>query len=100
MGWIILGIRLCFHDHAPKQAAVALAFHQPATHQVWSNDLCWAAEESVGKGGEILSDGEDRDGRSQNTSLTLTRRQNQTRTELRKLKNPPEHKQLLSLCIK
>ena len=42
---LILGIRLCFHNHAPEQAAVLLAFHQPAAHQVWSNDLRWSAEE-------------------------------------------------------
>ena len=42
---IVLGIGLCFHNHAPEQAAVLLAFHQPAAHQVWSNDLRWSAEE-------------------------------------------------------
>ena len=58
-GGIVLGIRLRFHDHAPKQAAVPLAFQQPATDQLRTHDLCGAAEESVGKGGEILSDGLD-----------------------------------------
>ena len=58
-GGIVLGIRLRFHHHTPKQAAVVLAFHQPAAHQVRSNDFCGAAEEGVGQGwndfGEYLS---------------------------------------------
>jgi len=29
-GGLLLGIRLRFHNHAPKQAAVVLAFHQQA----------------------------------------------------------------------
>ena len=56
-GGVVLGIRLRFHDHAPEQAAVVLAFHQPATHQVRSHHFCWAAEEGLAKGWEILGDG-------------------------------------------
>ena len=55
-GGVVLGIRLCFHDHAPKQAAIGLAFHQPAAHQIRSDDFCGAAEESMGQGWEILGD--------------------------------------------
>ena len=55
-GGIVLGIRLRFHDHTPEQAAVVLAFHQPAAHQVWSNHLCWTAEEGLRKGWEIFKD--------------------------------------------
>ena len=51
---IVLGIGLGFNDHAPEQAAVVLAFHQPAAHQVRSNDFCGAAEEAVGQGWGIL----------------------------------------------
>jgi hypothetical protein len=54
---VVLGISLGFNDHAPEQAAVRLAFHQPATHQVWSNNLCWSAEEGLRQSGEILGDG-------------------------------------------
>ena len=36
---IVLGIGLGFNDHAPEQAAVFLAFHQPAAHQIGAHDL-------------------------------------------------------------
>ena len=42
---VVLGIRLCFHNHAPKQGAVVLAFHKAAPHQVRTHLLCGAAEE-------------------------------------------------------
>ena len=54
---IVLGIRLRFNDHAPEEAAVVLAFHQPAAHQVRCDDFCRTAEESMGQGWEILGDG-------------------------------------------
>jgi len=54
-GGVILGIRLRFHNHAPEQLAIRLAFHQPATNQVGCHQLRWATEEGVrerlGKGG-------------------------------------------------
>lgn len=53
---IVLGISLCFHNYAPKQAAVVLAFHQPAAHQLRSNNFCRAAEEGLRQSGEILGD--------------------------------------------
>ena len=53
---IVLGICLCFHDHAPKQAAIGLAFHQPAANQLRGNDLRWTAEEGVGQGREERGD--------------------------------------------
>ena len=55
-GRIVLGISLCFHDHAPEQAAVVLALHQPASHQIRSNNFCRAAEEGLRQSGEILGD--------------------------------------------
>ena len=45
---VVLGIRLCFHHHTPEDAAVYLAFHQPAANQLRGNDLRWTAEEGVG----------------------------------------------------
>ena len=56
-GGVVLGIRLCFHNHAPEQAAVCLPFHQPAANQLRSNNHCRAAKEGVGQGWEILGDG-------------------------------------------
>ena len=57
IGGVVLGIRLDFHDHTPELTAVVLAFHQPATHQVRSNDFCRAAEEGLPQSSEILDDG-------------------------------------------
>ena len=68
---IVLGISLCFHNHAPKQVAVVLAFHQPAANQFRGNDLRWTAEEGVGQGWEILSDGLGGYGSGLKTRLTL-----------------------------
>ena len=51
---VVLGIRLRFHNHAPEQAAVCLAFHQPAANQFRGNDLRWTAEEGVGQRWEVL----------------------------------------------
>ena len=53
---IVLGIRLCFHNHTPEQAAVVLAFHQQAANQRRANDLRRTAEEGVGQGWEIVGD--------------------------------------------
>ena len=54
---LLLGIRLGFHHHTPKQAAVLLAFHQQATDEVGGDDLRWTAEKGVGQGWEDLSNG-------------------------------------------
>ena len=51
-----MGIRLGFHHHAPEQAAIRLAFHQPAANQLRSNNFCGAAEEGLRQGWEILGD--------------------------------------------
>ena len=56
-GGLLLGIRLGFHNHAPKQLATLLAFHQPAANQVGGNDLGGASEERLGERWEILGDG-------------------------------------------
>ncbi len=34
-------------QHAPQQTSIRLAFHQPAAHQVRSDDFCGAAEEGL-----------------------------------------------------
>ena len=56
-GGVVLGIRLRFHNRAPQEVAIGLAFHQKATDEVGSNHLCWATEEGVreglGKGGGL-----------------------------------------------
>ena len=49
-GRVILGIRLRFHNHAPEQLAIRLAFHQKATDEVGGNDRRWAGEEGVREG--------------------------------------------------
>ena len=56
-GGIVLGIGLCFHDHAPEQAAVVLALHQPASHQIRPDLLRWTAEEGERQGWKIVSNG-------------------------------------------
>ena len=40
------------HHHAPKQAAVLLAFHQQATNQVGGDQLGGAGEEGLGESWE------------------------------------------------
>ena len=55
-GGIVLGISLGFNDHAPEQSAVVLTFHQPAAHQIRSDDFRWAAEEGMRESREILGD--------------------------------------------
>ena len=49
-GGVVLGIRLRFHNHAPEQIAIRVAFHQQAADEVGSDDLCWATEEGVREG--------------------------------------------------
>ena len=46
---LLLGIRLGFHHHTPKQAAVHLAFHQQATNEVGGDQLGGAGEEGLGE---------------------------------------------------
>jgi len=54
-GGVVLGIRLRLHNHAPKQAAILLAFHQQAADELGGDELGGAGEEGVreglGKGG-------------------------------------------------
>ena len=54
---IVLGIRLGFNDHAPEQAAVVLAFYQPAADEIGGNDFSGAAEEGLPQSWEILGNG-------------------------------------------
>ena len=49
-GGVVLEIRLGFHHHAPKQAAVPLAFHQQASDEVGGDQLGRAGEEGLGEG--------------------------------------------------
>ena len=46
-GGVVLGIRLRFHHHTPKQLAIRLAFHQQAADEVGGNLLGGAAEEGL-----------------------------------------------------
>ena len=54
-GGVVLGIRLRFHNRAPQEVAIGLAFHQQAADEVGGNQLGRAGEEGVrerlGKGG-------------------------------------------------
>ena len=54
-GGLALAIRLRFHNHAPQQAAVCLAFHQQAGNQLGGNLLGGAGEEGVGEMWGMLS---------------------------------------------
>ena len=53
-GGVVLGIRLGFHHHAPKQAAVLLAFHQQAADEVGGDQFGGAAEEGLGERWGVL----------------------------------------------
>jgi hypothetical protein len=55
-GRFLLGIRLRFHNHAPRQLAIGLAFQQQAADELGGNLLGGAGEEGVrevlrGRGG-------------------------------------------------
>jgi len=53
-----LGIRLRFHNHAPEQAVIGLAFHQPATDEVGGDQLGRASKTVWGRaGGCLVMDG-------------------------------------------
>ena len=47
-GGLLLGIRLRFHNHAPQQLAIRLAFHQQAADEVGGNLLGGAGEKGLG----------------------------------------------------
>ncbi len=48
-GGLLLGIRLCFHNRAPKDVAIGLAFDQQAANEVRGNLLGGAGEEGLGE---------------------------------------------------
>jgi hypothetical protein len=48
-GGVVLGIRLRFHNHAPQQIAIRLAFQQEAADGLGSNQLSRASEEGLGE---------------------------------------------------
>jgi hypothetical protein len=51
---LVLRIRLRFHNHAPQQLAIGLAFHQKASDELGGDLLGGAAEEGLGEGWEGL----------------------------------------------
>jgi hypothetical protein len=53
-GRLILRIRLRFHNHAPQQLAIGLAFHQQAADEPRGDLLGWAGEETMGEGWKLL----------------------------------------------
>jgi hypothetical protein len=48
-GGLLLGISLRFHNHAPQQLAIRLAFHQQATDEVEGDLFSGAGEERLKK---------------------------------------------------
>ena len=48
-GGVVLGIRLCFHNHAPEQPAIRLVFRQQVTDELGGNNLC-RVEAGMGEG--------------------------------------------------
>jgi len=48
-GGLQLRIRLRFHNHAPQQLAIFLAFHQQATDELGGDDFGGAGEEALGE---------------------------------------------------
>ena len=48
-GGLALAIRLRFHNRAPKEVAIGLAFHQQAANELGGNLLGGAAEEALGE---------------------------------------------------
>jgi len=48
-GGHLLGIRLRFHDDAPQELAIGLAFHQQAANELGGNNLSGAGEEGKGE---------------------------------------------------
>ena len=48
-GGFLLGIRLRFHNHAPQQLAIGLAFHQQAADELGGDNLSGAGEEGLGE---------------------------------------------------
>ena len=48
-GGLALAIRLRFHNHAPKEVAIGLAFHQQAANELGGNLLGGAGEEGLGE---------------------------------------------------
>jgi hypothetical protein len=51
---LALAIRLRFHNHAPEQPAIRLAFYQQAADDLRGDDLGGAGEEGLGEGWELL----------------------------------------------
>ncbi len=48
-GGVVLGISLRFHNHAPQQFTIRLAFHQQATNGLGGNLLRGAGKEGLGE---------------------------------------------------
>ncbi len=48
-GGVVLGIRLGFHNHAPKKLATFLALHQQAANQLGGDDFGGTGKEGLGE---------------------------------------------------
>jgi len=48
-GGLLLGIRVRFHNHTPKQLAIRLALHQQAADELGGDQLGGAGEEGWGE---------------------------------------------------
>ena len=48
-GGVVLGISLRFHNHAPQQFTIRLAFHQQAANELAGYLLCGAGKEGLGE---------------------------------------------------
>ena len=53
-GGLALAIRLRFHNYAPQQLTIRLAFHQQEADELGGDDLGGAGEEGLGEGWEVL----------------------------------------------
>jgi hypothetical protein len=69
-GGLLLGIRLRFHNHAPQQLTIRLAFHQQAADELGGDRLGRAAEEGLG---ELLGERGDGLGGFGDSRLTIKR---------------------------
>ncbi len=47
--WLLLGIRLRFHNHATEQLAIRLAFHQQGADELGGGAARWGGKEGLGE---------------------------------------------------
>ena len=53
-GGLVLRIRLRFHNRAPEQVAIGLAFQQQAANELGRNLLSGPGEKGMGEGWEVV----------------------------------------------